>query len=77
MYTDLNTRMPASKKSLRLRRSQEFVVSQDDAGLAFLEQALLDALSLAQAQGDVDAARSLSLALEKLRARMPTRPNEA
>ena len=69
--------MPASKKSLRLRRYLELFVSQDDAGLAFLEQALLDALSLAQAQGDEDTARSLSLALEKLRARMPSRPNEA
>ena len=44
-------------------------MSEDEPDLAVLEQALLDALALAQAQGDLDASRSLTTALEKLRAR--------
>ncbi len=48
---------------------QEYVLSEHDPDLAVLEQALLDALALAQAQGDLDASRSLTAALENLRAR--------
>ena len=50
---------------------------QDDDALAPLEQALLEALTLAPQQGDVDTARSLAYALEKLRSRNPDRPDQA
>ena len=51
-------------------------MSQNDAALTLLEQVLVEALTLAHEQGDLEAAGSLTEALEKVRGRKKTGSEE-